>query len=146
MANLGCHLAHIWNQLTPKQLGTPVRVFLIRSFEVEKLTFKSGPHLLWAAYIKGQLGRRLLILPACPHSRWQVHLPITSLAVGHTFGIPTCTEDEPRRLSYWTEPLTVRFSAFLLGVSYCWTSQATRVSTVMNTDFSLSVVSLESRD
>lgn len=42
MANLGCQLGYIRNQLNPKQLFMSVRGFLDQSLEEKKLTLNPG--------------------------------------------------------------------------------------------------------
>ena len=50
MANLGCQVDYIWNQLNPKQLSTPVRDFfsLTGSFEIVRATLNLRPTLVAA--------------------------------------------------------------------------------------------------
>lgn len=52
-AHLNCQLGYTWNQLAPKMLGTPVRVFLVRLLEgVRQTQPRRRQCLLVAARIK----------------------------------------------------------------------------------------------
>lgn len=106
MANLGCQLDYVWHQLKPKQLGTPVRDFLDQIIESGKTYPLSEPHLLLAAYIKGQ-GRRKLLLFACLFSLLLASLSILMMRQSFTvvkiyfFQILTQTEDSSSLQILW---------------------------------------------
>lgn len=84
MANSGCHLDFIWNQLEHKQLGMDEEIFLIWSLEVRRSTVNLGHNFWW------QSGR------ICPRKQ------------GHQ----TCSVDSFQRFwsPHWIHPLKLRKS------------------------------------
>lgn len=67
MANLGCEIGWLRNQLKPKLLGTPMGIIVVDYLQVEDLPVL-WLHLLAAAQIKERRECHCHCLSAHPHS------------------------------------------------------------------------------
>ena len=126
MVILGSPLHHIWNSLKIQVAGCTCEGYLAKwiiwgnkTFLVwigiiwgQKSHYKSGPHLLLAAFIKNKEERDACSLPACPWS-W-----VTGI---RTFRILMYIEDQKHPAS-WTKQLTTGRLDFALGDGHCWIS------------------------
>lgn len=73
MADRGCQLDYIWNQLKPKQQGRPMRDFPDWIISGGKTYPKSRSHFLMAPHIKGHRRRKPFCLLALTLTDKTIH-------------------------------------------------------------------------